>query len=194
MINDVHFTSFCAEVAEFFGPALILLRVADSDAPNVSKMVPGSADVKARMQEMMEREEGDERRQLWKECSDRYEVREEDLLQPIHYAAYACDPAFTLQGHKPHTLPQCMDGFNAFCEKIFPGDTVRHTNAVMGLSAFLHGDGLFGREATKAAATRMPGYRHSQMFSGGHPDFQRIQSILLALMTSQSPTERNHKV
>ena len=51
MILDVPFTSLCAEIAEFFDPALILLRIVDSDVPNVSKMVPGSANLKARMQQ-----------------------------------------------------------------------------------------------------------------------------------------------
>jgi hypothetical protein len=32
------------------------------------------------------------------------------------------------------------------------------------------------------------------MFSAGHPDFQVVQSILLSLFTSQSATERNHKL
>jgi hypothetical protein len=53
LVNDVHFTSFLAEIAEFFDPALVLLRIADSDVPNVSKMAPGSANVKARMQEII---------------------------------------------------------------------------------------------------------------------------------------------
>jgi hypothetical protein len=86
-----------------------------------------------------------------------------------------------------------MTAFNDLCENIFPGDAVRQTNAVMGLSAFKHGDGLYGKEAAKLAASQMPGYRWSQMFSGGHEDFQRAQSTALALFTSQSPTERNHK-
>ena len=192
MLTDVPFTSFCAEVAEFFDPALILLRVADSDSPNVSKMVPGSANVKARMQEVVEREVGDERRAVWQECVNRYEVRELDLLQPIHYAGYVCDSEFL--DHHQTTIPQCMTGFSDICAKVFPDDTVRQTNAVMGLSAFLHGDGLFGRDAAKAAASRMPGYRWSQMFAAGHPDFQVVQSILLSLFTSQSATERNHKL
>ena len=192
MLTDVPFTSFCAEVAEFFDPALILLRVADSNAPNVSKMVPGSANVKARMQEVVEREVGDERRAVWEACIERYEVREVDLLQPIHYAGYVCDSEFL--GHHQTTIPQCMPGFNDSCAKALPDDTVRQTNAVMGLSAFLHGDGLFGRDAAKAAASRMPGYRWVQMFSAGHPDFQVVQSILLSLFTSQSATERNHKL
>jgi hypothetical protein len=51
LISDASFTTLCAEIADFFGPALILLRVADSHAPNVSKMVPGSAQAKARMAE-----------------------------------------------------------------------------------------------------------------------------------------------
>jgi hypothetical protein len=42
-------------------------------------------------------------------------------------------------------MPQCMIAFNELCEKIFPDDAVRQTNAVMGLSAFQHGDGLYGR-------------------------------------------------
>jgi hypothetical protein len=66
--------------------------------------------------------------------------------------------------------PQCMIAFNELCEKIFSGDAVRQTNAVVGLSAFQHGDGMYGREAAKLAASQMPGYRWSQMFSGGHED------------------------
>jgi hypothetical protein len=138
-VNDVHFTSFLAEIAEFFDPALVLLRIADSDVPNVSKMVPGSANVKSRMQEMVDREE-DYKKDLWQACFDHYVTLEKDLLHPIHYAAYICDPEFLLQ--KQLTMPQCMTAFNELCEKIFPGDAVMQTNAGMGLSAFKHGDGL----------------------------------------------------
>jgi hypothetical protein len=52
-VGYVRFTSFLAEIAEFFDPALVLLRIADSDVPNVSKMAPASANVKARMQEII---------------------------------------------------------------------------------------------------------------------------------------------
>ena len=110
-------------------------------------------------------------------------MREKDLLQPIHYAAYAVDPE-CMDGHKPLTIPECMDGFHVFCEKLYPGDSDRQTNAVLGLSAFLHGDGAYGRETAKAAARRMPGYRWAQMYSTTHPDFQRAQAILLSLFTS----------
>ena len=99
-----------------------------------------------------------------------------------------------MDGHKPLTIPECMDGFHVFCEKLYPGDSDRQTNAVLGLSAFLHGDGAYGRETAKAAARRMPGYRWAQMYSTTHPDFQRAQAILLSLFTSQSATERNHKL
>ena len=75
MILDVAFTSLCAEIAEFFDPALILLRIADSDVPNVSKMVPGSANVKARMQEMLDREGNAERRTMWGVVMEKYKVR-----------------------------------------------------------------------------------------------------------------------
>ena len=75
MILDVAFTSLCAEIAEFFDPALILLRIADSDVPNVSKMVPGSANVKARMQEMLDREGNAERRTMWGVVIEKYKVR-----------------------------------------------------------------------------------------------------------------------
>ena len=195
-MNDVHFTSFLAEIAEFFDPALVLLRIADSDVPNVSKMVPGSANVKARMQEIIFAlsQRPDElcgKAAMWQACYEHYVRREGDLLQDVHFVGYICDPEFA--DHKQLTMPRCMTAFNEFCEKIFPGDAVRQTNAVMGLSAFKHGDGLYGREATILAASRMPGYRWAQMFSCAHEDFQRVQAIVLALFTSQSPTERNHK-
>ena len=91
-------------------------------------------------------------------------------------------------------MPECMAGYAEFTEKVFPGDTVRQTNAMLGLSAFKHGDGLYGRAATIEAAKNMPGYRWAQMFSGPYPDFQVVQTIVLALFTMQSPTERNHKL
>ena len=89
LVNDVHFTSFLAEIAEFFDPALVLLRIADSDVPNVSKMVPGSANVKARMQEIIFAlsQRPDElcgKAALWQSCYEHYVTREKDLLQPVH--------------------------------------------------------------------------------------------------------------
>jgi hypothetical protein len=36
-----------------------------------------------------------------------------------------------------------MAGVSDICEKFFPGDTARQANAMIGLSAFLHGDGVF---------------------------------------------------
>jgi len=87
-----------------------------------------------------------------------------------------------------------MEGFSEICEKFFPGDTDRQANAMLGLSAFLHRDGVFGRDAAKAAASKMPAHRWSQMFATPYPDFQYVQTKLVSLYTSQSPTERNHKM
>jgi hypothetical protein len=100
MLSDVPFTSFCAEIVEFFDPALILLRIADSDAPNLSKMAPGSSHVKARMQDAIDREDNDARKLPWKTVLKFYEKREVDLLYPIHFAAYAVDP----EHHDHHQL------------------------------------------------------------------------------------------
>jgi hypothetical protein len=52
-------------------------------------------------------------------------VSEEDLITPIHAAAYACDPECI--DHKQVTLPlpECMDGFVFFIEKLYPGDVER---------------------------------------------------------------------
>jgi hypothetical protein len=102
-VNDVHFTSFLAKIAEFFVPALVLLRIADSDVPDVSKMAPGSANVKSWMQEMIDREE-DYKKDLWQACFDYYVTREKDLLHPILYAAYICHPEFL--SHKQLTMPR----------------------------------------------------------------------------------------
>ena len=192
MLSDVPFTSFCAEIVEFFDPALILLRIADSDAPNLAKMVPGSSHVKARMQDTIDRETNDARKLLWQTVKKKYEIREVDLLRPVHYAAYAVD--LENQDHHQLTIPQCMEGFSDICEKFFPGDTDRQANAMLGLSAFLHRDGVFGRDAAKAAASKMPAHRWSQMFATPYPDFQYVQTKLVSLYTSQSPTERNHKM
>jgi hypothetical protein len=65
---------------------------------------------------------------------------------------------------------------------------------VIGLSAFLHRDGVFGRDACKAAGSKMPACRWSQVFATPYPDFQYVQGKLVSLYTSQSPTERNHKM
>ena len=99
LVNDVHFTSFLAEIAEFFDPALVLLRIADSNVPNVSKMVPGSANVKAGVQEIIFAlsQRPDElcgKAALWQSCYEHYVTREEDLLQNVHYVGYICDPEF----------------------------------------------------------------------------------------------------
>ena len=99
IVNDVTFTSFLASVAEFFDPVLRLLRMADSDAPNVSKMVPYSYNAKARMQELAGRGD-DEHTDLWNDCVGMYIVREGDLLHPVHFAGYAVDPEFRGNGHK----------------------------------------------------------------------------------------------
>jgi hypothetical protein len=72
MLSDVPFTSFCAEIVEFFDPALSLLRIADSDAPTLSEMVPGSSHVKARMQDAIDREDNDARKLLWKAVFELY--------------------------------------------------------------------------------------------------------------------------
>ena len=51
-------------------------------------------------------------------CIEKYKVREKDLITPIHAAAYACDPECI--DHKQVTLPDCMDGFVLFIEKLYP--------------------------------------------------------------------------
>jgi hypothetical protein len=87
------------------------------------------------MQEMIEREDDYspipicDKTALWQACFDYYVTREKDLLQPIHYAGYICDPDFL--SHKQLAMPQCMIVFNELCENIFPDDPVRQTNAVM---------------------------------------------------------------
>ena len=115
--------------------------MADSDAPNVSKMVPYSYNAKARMQELAGRGD-DEHTDLWNDCVGMYIVREGDLLYPVHFAGYAVDPEFRGNGHKQLTTPACVEGFNALAEKIFDGDQERVANAMMGLSKFHHGDGV----------------------------------------------------
>jgi hypothetical protein len=120
-----------------------------------------SSHVKARMQDVIDREDNDARKLLWKTVLELYEKREVDVLYPIHFAAYAVDPEH--HAHHQLTIPQCMAGFSEICEKFFPGDTARQANAIIGLSAFLHGDGVFGRDAAKAAAIMMPVYRWLQI-------------------------------
>jgi hypothetical protein len=97
--------------------------MADSDAPNVSKMVPYSYNAKARMQEIADRGD-DEHTDLWNDCVSmhKYIIREKDLLHTFHYAGYAVDPEFRGNGHKQLTTPACVEGFNALAEKIFDGD------------------------------------------------------------------------
>jgi len=195
IVNDVTFTSFLASVAEFFDPVLRLLRMADSDAPNVSKMVPYSYNAKARMQELAGRGD-DEHTELWNDCVGMYIVREGDLLTPTHFAGYACDAEFLGNGHKQLTMPACVEGFSALAEKISYGDPdkeERVANAMMGLSKFHHRDGIYGRESTMRAASKMPGARWAQLYSSGEPDFQRVQVTATSLFTTQSKNERNHK-
>ena len=170
--------------------------MADSDAPNVSKMVPYSYNAKARMKELAGRGE-DEQTDLWNECVGMYIVREGDLLTPTHFAGYACDPEFRGNGHKQLTMPACVEGFSALAEKVFYGDPdkeERVANAMMGLSKFHHGDGIYGRESTMRAASKMPGARWAQLYSSGEPDFQRVQVTATSLFTTQSKNERNHKM
>ena len=38
--NDPAFGSFCAEIADFFDPTIVLLRRCDSEVPNLSKVYP----------------------------------------------------------------------------------------------------------------------------------------------------------
>ena len=40
--NDPAFGSFCAEIADFFDPTIVLLRRCDSEVPNLAKVYPGS--------------------------------------------------------------------------------------------------------------------------------------------------------
>jgi hypothetical protein len=89
-----------------------------------------------------------------------------------------------------------VEGFNAnaLAEKVFDGDVERATNAVMGLSKFQHGDGVYGRESTMSAASKMLGHRWAQLYSSGEPDFQRVQVTATSLFTTQSKNEGNHKM
>ena len=85
----------------------------------------------------------------------------------------------------------------ASSEKIFYGDPdkeERVANAMMGLSKFHHGDGIYGRESTMRAASKMPGARWAQLYSAAEPDFQRVQVVATSLFTTQSKNERNHKM
>ena len=184
--NDPAFGSFCAEIADFFDPTIVLLRRCDSEVPNLSKVYPGS---KLALRTMETKTEDYD---FADACIDKYKVREKELIKPVHCAAYACDPESI--DHKQVTLPECTEGFVLFVEKIYPGDVERQASAIMGLSAFNNRDGVFGREVALSAAKKMPGYRWAQSFSGAHPDFQRAQVILQSLFTAQSPTERNHKM
>jgi hypothetical protein len=74
VVNDVDFTSLCADIAAFFGPAIILLRLADTDLPSVSKMVPSSYMCKSKMEEFREK------LPFAAICIEKYEKREKDLL------------------------------------------------------------------------------------------------------------------
>jgi hypothetical protein len=65
---------------------------------------------------------------------------------------------------------------------------------MMGLSKFQHGDGVYGRESTMSAASKIPGHRWAQLYSAGEPDFQRVQVTATSLFTTQSKNERNHKI
>jgi hypothetical protein len=49
--NDPAFGSFCADIADFFDPTIVLLRRCDSDVPNLSKVYPGSNKLALRMME-----------------------------------------------------------------------------------------------------------------------------------------------
>jgi hypothetical protein len=105
--NDVDFTSLCADIAAFFGHAIILLRMADTDLPNASKMAPSSYMCKSKMEEFRKK------LPFAAVCIDKDEKREQDLLlHPIHFAAYLVDPEYF--GHKQLTTPQCMEGFLTF--------------------------------------------------------------------------------
>ena len=106
VVNDFDFTSLCADIAAFFGPAIILLRLADTDLPNVSKMVPSSYLCKSKMEEFMTK------LSFAAICIGKYEKREKDLLHPIHFAAYMVDPQFL--DHKQLAIPMCMEGFLTF--------------------------------------------------------------------------------
>ena len=55
------------------------------------------------------------------------------------------------------------EALKALAEKVFDGDVERVTNAVMGLSKFQHGDGVYGRESTMSAASKMLGHRWAQL-------------------------------
>jgi hypothetical protein len=125
------------------------------------------------MQDVIDREDNDARKFPWKE------LRGVVLLCPIHFAAYAVDPDH--HDHHQLAIPQCMAGFSEICEKLSPGGTARQADDMTGMSAFLHGDGVFGRDAAKAAASMMPAYRWSQMFATTHPDFQYAQGKLVSL-------------
>ena len=52
-------------------------------------------------------------------CIEKYKVREKDLIKsvPVHCAAYACDPECI--DHKQVALPECMEGFVLFIEKLY---------------------------------------------------------------------------
>jgi hypothetical protein len=186
VVNDVAFTSLCADIAAFFDPAIILLRLADTDLPNVSKMVPSSYLCKSKMEEFRTK------LPFAATCIEKYEKREEDLLHPIHFAAYLVDPQYL--DHKQLTNPMCMEGFLNFIEKRFPGDVAKQTAAVASLSAFKNGDGVFGREAAKLAAMTMPAYRWFQMYCFQEAELQEAGGELCSLFTMQSGSERNHKM